>query len=137
MYMNKIKCTQLVSMRTHGPNNMYVSGIGAVVKVVDSHPCGWGSIPGKSCSFLIVSLSKSLSLCFMCSDQHVKYRMPRGFPSTSSLLLDYHGKQYTHIHTHTYLVSMRVHEADEFTYLVSMRLHEPEKNYIPCKHVST
>ena len=27
------------------------SGIGAVVKVVDSHPCGWGLIPGKSCSF--------------------------------------------------------------------------------------
>ena len=26
----------------------------------------------------------------MCSDQHVKYRMHRGFPSTSSLLLDYH-----------------------------------------------
>ena len=49
-----------------------------------------------SCSFLIVSLSKSLSLCFMCSDQHVKYRMPRGFPLTSSLLLDYHVKQYTH-----------------------------------------
>ena len=30
-----------------------VSEIGAVVKVVDSHPCGWGSIPGKSCSFII------------------------------------------------------------------------------------
>ena len=39
-----------------------------------------------------------LSLCFMCSDQHVKYRMPRGFPVTSSLLLDYHFKQYIHIH---------------------------------------
>ena len=39
---------------------------------------------------------KSLSLFFMCSDQHVKYQMPRGFPSTSSLLLDYHVKQYTH-----------------------------------------
>ena len=38
----------------------------------------------------------SLSLCFMCSDQHVKERMPRGFPLTSSLLLDYHDKQYTH-----------------------------------------
>ena len=119
MRVHEQECTQLVSMRTHGPNNMYVSGIGAVVKVTDSHPCGWGSIPGKSCSFLIVSLSKSLSLCCMCSDQHVKYRMPRGFPSTSSLLLDYHGKQYTH------------------TYLVSMRLHEPEKDYIPCKHEST
>ena len=33
----------------------------------------------------------------MCSDQHVKYRMPRGFPLTSSLLLDYHVKQYTHV----------------------------------------
>ena len=30
-----------------------VSRNGAVVKVVDSHPYGWGSIPGKSCSFLI------------------------------------------------------------------------------------
>ena len=28
-----------------------MSGIGTVVKVVDSHLCGWGSIPGKSCSF--------------------------------------------------------------------------------------
>ena len=36
----------------------------------------------------IVSLSKSLSLYFMCSDQHVKYSMSRGFPLTSSLLLD-------------------------------------------------
>ena len=33
--------------------NEYVSEIGAVVKVVDSHPCGWGSIPGKSCSLFI------------------------------------------------------------------------------------
>ena len=74
----------------------WVSGIGAVVKVVDSHPCGWGSIPGKSCSFLIVSLSKSLSLFFMCSDQHVKYWMPQEFLWTNSLLLDYHVKQHTH-----------------------------------------
>ena len=51
------------------------------------------------CSFLIVSLSRDLSLYFMCSDQHVKYRMPRGFPFTSSLLLDYHVKQYIHTHT--------------------------------------
>ena len=69
--------------------------IGAVVKVVDSHLCGWCSIPGNSCSFLIVSLSKGLSLCFKCSDQHVKYPMPLGFPLTNSLLLDYHVKQYT------------------------------------------
>ena len=77
-----------------------VNGIGAVVMVVDSHPCGWGSIPGKSCSFLIASLSKSLSLYFMYSDQHVKYRIPRGFPLTSSLLLDYHVKQYIQQYTH-------------------------------------
>ena len=68
-----------------------MSGVGAVVKVVDSHPCGWGSIPGSSCSFFIVYLTKSLSLC---SDQHIKYRMPRGFPLTRSLLLYYHVKQY-------------------------------------------
>ena len=54
-----------------------VSGIGAVVKVLDSHLGGWGSIPSKSCSFL-------------CYDQHVKYWICRGFPLTSSLLLDYH-----------------------------------------------
>ena len=57
-------------------------------------------LPGKSCSFLIVSLSKSLSLCFMCSDLHVKYWMPHGFPLTSSLLLDYPVKQY--IQTYCY-----------------------------------
>ena len=73
-----------------------VSGICAVVKVVDSHLCGWDLIPGKSCSFFIVSLSKSLSQYFMCSDQHVKYWMPRGFPLTRCLLLDYRVKQYTH-----------------------------------------
>ena len=72
---------------------MYVSDISAVVKVVDSHLCGWGSIPG---SFPIVSFSKSLSQLFMCSDQHVKYRIIHGFPLTSSLLLDYHIKQYIH-----------------------------------------
>ena len=41
---------------------------------------------------------KGLSLTFICSDQHVKYRMPHGFPLTSSLLLDYHIKQYIHTH---------------------------------------
>ena len=76
-----------------------MSGIDAVVKVVDSYLSGWGSISGKSCSFLIDSFSKSLSLRFMCSDQHVKYHMHRGFPSTSSLLLDYHVKQYIHTDT--------------------------------------
>ena len=67
-----------------------VNGIGAVVKLVDSYLCEQGSIPGKNCSFLIVSLSKDLSLCFMCSDQYVKYRMHCGSPLTSSLILDYH-----------------------------------------------
>ena len=37
---------------------------------------------------------QSLSLYFTCSDQHVKYRMPGEFPSTGSLLLVYHVKQY-------------------------------------------
>ena len=45
-----------------------------------------------------------LSLCFMCSDQHVKYRMPTGFLLTSSLLLYYHVKQYIHIHTYLHAV---------------------------------
>ena len=54
------------------------SVIGAVVKVVDSHLCGWDSVSGKSCSFLIVSLSNGLSLYYMCSDQHVKYLMVCG-----------------------------------------------------------
>ena len=48
---------------THSPDipaknfftvGLNMSEIGAVVKVVDSHLYGWGSIPGKSCSFLIV-----------------------------------------------------------------------------------
>ena len=42
------------------------------------------------------SLIKGLSLYFMCSDQHIKYWIPRGFPLTSSLLLDYYIKQYLH-----------------------------------------
>ena len=81
---------------------IYVSGIDAVVKVVDSHLGGWSSIPSKSCSILTVSLSEGLSLCFMCSDQHLKYRMSLGFPLTDRLLLDYHSKQYIHTHTHTH-----------------------------------
>ena len=47
----------------------------------------------KIAGFFIVSLSKGLSLCFMCSDQLVKYLMPCGFSLISSLLLDYHVKQ--------------------------------------------
>ena len=41
--------------------------------------CCRGSIPVKSCSFLIVFLSNSLWLYFMCSEQHAKYQSPRGF----------------------------------------------------------
>ena len=77
-----------------------VSGNGAVVKVVDSHFCGWSSISNGSCSFLIVFLSKGLSITvFMRFDQHIKYRMPRGLPSTNSSLLDYHVKQYIHTYS--------------------------------------
>ena len=52
----------------------------------------------KAAVFSVFS-SRGLSLGFMCSDQHVKYRIPCGFLLTSSLLLDYHVKQciYTHI----------------------------------------
>ena len=57
----------------------------------------------KTAVFLIVSLSKGLLLYFMCFDQHVKYRMPRGFSLTSSLLLDYNVKQYIDTYTHTYI----------------------------------
>ena len=62
-------------------------------------------IPDKSCSFLIVSWSKGLSPYFMCSDQHVKYQMLRGFPFTSSLLLDYHVKQRIHSCKHSLIFS--------------------------------
>ena len=30
----------------------------------------------------------------MCSDQHIKYRKPRGFPLTSNPPLDYHVKEH-------------------------------------------
>ena len=51
--------------------------------------------PAKSCSFLIVSLSKSLSLRFMCSNQHVKYWMSRGFPLTSTYTPPTHARAHT------------------------------------------
>ena len=56
---------------------IHVSEIGAVVKAMDSQLCGRSAIPDKSCSFLTVL---GLSLRFMCSDQYVKYWMPRGIP---------------------------------------------------------
>ena len=106
---------------------VHMSGIGAVVKVVYSHPCGWGSIPSNSCSFFIVSLSKGLSLCFMCSDQHVKYWMPRRFPLTTSLLLDYHAKQY--IHTPSLLMLYFPHRKTTATTFHSFITHGITQNY--------
>ena len=47
--------------------------LSGIVKVTDSHLSGWGSTPGKSCSFY------PCALCVL-SDQHVKYLMPLGFP---------------------------------------------------------
>ena len=54
----------------------------------------WGQFLAKGTTF-----SLGLSLYFMCSDQHIKYQMLRGFLLTCSLPLDYHVKQYTHTHT--------------------------------------
>ena len=74
------------------------------------------------CSFLIVSLSQSLSLFFMYSDQRIKYWMPRGFPLTSSLLLDYHVKQYIRSENSNEFVSMtsdsqkKTRRSDAFVY---------------------
>ena len=78
------------------------SGIGAVVKVVNSHHSHGVKFLAKAAVFYSLLKQELISLCFMCSDQHVKYRMPRGFPLTSSLLLDYHVKQYIHTHVSTF-----------------------------------
>ena len=77
-----------------------------MAKVADSHLYGWGSIPGKTAVFFTVSSSKGSSLYFMCSDQHVKYRMVHGFSLTSSLLLDYHVKKYIYIHAYMYILTI-------------------------------
>ena len=61
-------------------------------KNVDSLFCRLSSLPDKTRSLLLVSPSKRFSLYAMCSDQHVKFSMPRGFLFTSSFLLDYHVK---------------------------------------------
>ena len=53
-------------------------------------------ISGKATVFPVISLY------FMCSDQHVKYWIPLGFSLASSLLLDYHVKQYPPAHTSTF-----------------------------------
>ena len=59
----------------------------------------------------------------MCSDQHVKDRMPRGFPLTSSLLLDYHVKQYTHAHTHAQLAKIHTKHGMEAQTLKHLAVH--------------
>ena len=51
--------------------------------------------PTEAAVFFRVFLSKGFSLRFMCSDQHVKFRMPLGFSLTSSLL----NNTYTHLFT--------------------------------------
>ena len=81
-------------------------------KVVDSHLCGWGSIPCKKLQFYHSLLKQGLSLRFMYSDQHVKYRMLRGFPLTSSLLLDYHVKTIdTHAVSRAVIALVNYHES--------------------------
>ena len=58
-------------------------------------------------SFLLSknAISIYLNSSLMCSDQHVKYWIPRGFPLTSSLQLDYHVKQYIHTWYSAYLLN--------------------------------
>ena len=46
-----------------------MSRIGAVVKVVDSHLCGWSSIPSKSCSFFQVTCMGVNMLDSWCVDE--------------------------------------------------------------------
>ena len=85
-----------------------------MVKVADSHLCGWSSVPGKSRSFLKVSISKSLSLCFMGSDQHVKYWMPClavcYWITTLKKYTGTHACTHTHSCTHTPHHSRVVHQ---------------------------
>ena len=64
--------------------------IGAGVNIAKSYLCKWDLVPDKWCSFLIVSISKGLSMCFMCFDQHVKYWTLCKLFFASILLLDYH-----------------------------------------------
>ena len=47
----------------------------------------------------IVQVRRQLG--FMCSKKNLKYWIPLGFPSTSSLLMDYQVNQYTHTHVRT------------------------------------
>ena len=80
------------------PPKQVFSEMGAVTKDTECRPCG--RLPE---SFCTVSLEQGLSLCFMCSDQHVKYWMPCGFSLISSFLLGTHIKQYTHFSAYNYV----------------------------------
>ena len=81
---------------------LWLSGdIGAVVKVTDSHLYRQVAVPGKSCSFSIISIIKG-------SDQRVKYRISRAFPLNCSLLLDYHVKPYTLIRPRLHIRSRAI-----------------------------
>ena len=105
-----------------------MSEIGAVDKVVDSHLCRWGSILGKSCSFLIVSLSNGLSLYFMCSDQHVKYLMSHGFPS------DYHSAdRLPHYTIHTITINTYIY----YLLQVSEALAKDDNDLISIEDLET
>ena len=55
-----------------------VSEIGAVVKAVDFHLCGWSSIPGISCSFLIgVCVIVDMFIKSFC--YHYIVKKPKGY----------------------------------------------------------
>ena len=72
-------------MKVRGKSILTIlSEIGAVVEIIETHFCERGSILGKSCNFLIVSLSNGLSICFRCSDQRAKYRS-----SSSAVFFDF------------------------------------------------
>ena len=60
--------------------------------------CVWGSIPGRSGSFLIAWLCR-------CSDQHLKHRMSRGFP----WLVESCWITHTAYHSFTVQISFTVH----------------------------
>ena len=83
-------------------NTCWLSEIGTVVKVTDSHLCGWSSIPGKSCIFSHSHLKQELINVLHVFWSACKILMPRGFPLTSSLLLNYQVQQYTRTYMYTW-----------------------------------
>ena len=54
-----------------------VSENGAVVKVVDSQPCGWGSIPSTNCSFFHSLVNQGFrTVSYVFHVYHVKHLVP-------------------------------------------------------------